>query len=58
MSIAMLFSIYLKIAAVATIFLVIALINTYRRGTNKTVAKKLQPQREERDFVSRKLSLS
>ncbi|CAN5606469.1 hypothetical protein BH10BAC3_BH10BAC3_04220 [soil metagenome] len=58
MSIAMLFSIYLNVAAVATVFLIIALVNTYRRGTNKSVAKKLQSTREERDFVPGKLSLS
>ena len=59
MSIAILFSIYLKVAAIATVFLVIALVNTFRRGINKnkSVASKPQTQRE-REFVPGKLSIS
>ena len=51
MSIATLFFLYLKLSSVAAVFLLVAVINTYKRGTNKNFSKKPAKQREQTQYV-------
>ena len=51
MSIATLFFLYLKLSSVAAVFLLVAVINTYKRGTNKSFNKKPAKQREKTQYV-------
>ncbi|MES2648643.1 MAG: hypothetical protein V4717_17335 [Bacteroidota bacterium] len=51
MTFSLIVSLYLKLAAIATVLLVIALVNTQKRGRNKVAGKHLNKGKHARKYA-------
>jgi hypothetical protein len=51
MTFSLLVSLYLKLAAIATVLLVIALVNTQKRGKNKVAGKQLHKRKHAGNYA-------